>query len=159
MRFSNTLLTLALSLPLAYADNLITFIPQDDQARIIYFTSNPGYAIIPDLYAPAGKTVSVTLPHGWQGNFKAPHAGADKNANWILGEVAFQGGDDHKLISYDVSAIVNQTDGTGIHWLYPTSGNGFKSGCDTFPCNTAYVGSDDVQTRTTYETTLTCLLG
>ncbi|PQE32825.1 DNase1 protein [Rutstroemia sp. NJR-2017a WRK4] len=105
MRFSNTLFTLALSLPLAYADNLITFIPQDDQARIIYFTSNPGCAIIPDLYAPAGKTVSVTLPHGWEGNFKAPHAGADKNANWILGEVAFQGGDDHKLNSYDVSAI------------------------------------------------------
>jgi hypothetical protein len=159
MRFSNALFTLAFSLPLAYAANLITFIPQDDQARIIYFTPNPGFANIPDLSAPAGQTVSVTLPHGWQGNFKAPHAGADRDANWILGEVTFQGGSDHQQNSYDVSAIVNKTDGTGIHWLYPTSGNGIKSGCDKFPCGTAYVGSDDVQTQTTYETTLTCLLG
>lgn len=159
MRFSNQLFALVLSLPLAYAGNQITFVPQDDQPRMIYFTPNPGFANIPDLFAPAGKTVSATFPNGWQGNFKAPHSDADKNGNWILGEITFQGGDDSKQTSYDVSAIVNKTDGSGIHWLYPTSGNGAKSGCNTFPCKTAYVAWDDTQTQTTYETTLTCLLG
>jgi L-rhamnose isomerase len=159
MRFSNALFALVFSLPLAYADNQVTFIPKDNQPRMIYFKPNDGCANIPDLYAPAGKTVSVTFPYRWQGNWKALHEDADKNGVWTLGEVTFQGGNDGQQTSYDVSAIDNHTDDTGVHWLYPASGNGIKSGCDKFPCNSAYTASNDVQTQTTYETALTCLLG
>ncbi|KAM3076345.1 hypothetical protein ACMFMG_007166 [Clarireedia jacksonii] len=159
MHFTGALFALVLSLPLALAVNQINFIARDDKDRFIYFTPNKGYALIPKVPVPVGKPASVTLPDGWQGNFIAIHRDADQNGNWILGEVTFQGGTDKMQTSYDVSAIVNQTDQTGIHWMYPGSGNGIKSGCDHFPCGTAYTAWNDVQTQTTYETVLTCLLG
>jgi hypothetical protein len=36
---------------------------------------------------------------------------------------------------YDVEAIDNCCDNSGMKWLYPASGKGVHSGCDKFPCD------------------------
>lgn len=81
--------------------------------------------------------------------------------------VAFQGWND--LTYFDVSAIVNPNDHAGVKQMFPASQlnsqsrhmvSGAKfSGCEVFPCSTAYYLADDVQTVTTDEVDLVCTLG
>ncbi|KAH8888898.1 hypothetical protein GQ53DRAFT_826095 [Thozetella sp. PMI_491] len=148
---------------MAAAANTVTFVSQDSTERTIYFTANPGSSAISTIVVPGKATVTVSIPHAWQGNWYAVSKGAT-NVPGMLGEVAFNswGG----ITFYDVSAIVNPNDKNGVKKLYPAStpktslsSTTLTSGCDLFPCNNAYYLPDDVQTKTTQETDLICTLG
>lgn len=76
--------------------------------------------------------------------------------------VAFQGWEG--LTYYDVSAIVNPNDHSGVKEMFPASELEVEvkasfSGCPHFPCNKAYYLPDDIQTVTTKSTDLIVTLG
>ena len=55
---------------------------------------------------------------------------------------------------YDLSAV-NSWDNANFHWLQPAiSDPSAASGCWVFPCDTAFINSNDPQTRSTYEVDL-----
>jgi hypothetical protein len=85
-----------------------------------------------------------------------PHCSTDLNSRTIFdggnpynssirAEVTFDGY--AGATYYDVDAIDNCRDNTGVKWLYPASGAGVHGGCDSFPCDGAYKKWDDIQTR------------
>jgi hypothetical protein len=158
-------LTLAsfLSTAALVAGNSVTFQAQDSTTRTIYFTSNPGSALIDSVVVPGSGTAKVNFPHGWQGNWYSVSDGAE-NKPGMLGEVAFNSWND--ITYFDVSAIVDPTDKNGVKKMYPVSTTKASmtntlvtSGCDSFPCANAYYLPDDVQTKATHETDLICTLG
>lgn len=75
----------------------------------------------------------------------------------MLGEVRWDGFSGENY--FDVSAIVNPNDHDGVKMLYPKSSKTPLSGCQTFPCSNAYNLPDDIQTLSTPETELECLIG
>ncbi|KAK3944966.1 hypothetical protein QBC46DRAFT_130994 [Diplogelasinospora grovesii] len=147
---------LAAAATLVSAENTLTFISQDSDARTLYFTGNPGHDEIEAVKVPGGKNVTVNIPYGWEGNFFSVTDGAEYKPG-MLGEVAYNswGG----ITFFDVSAIVDPNDHNGVKQMWPASAEEPVSGCEIFPCNFAYYLPDDVQTRATHETDLFCSLG
>jgi hypothetical protein len=151
------------SAAMAAAANTVTFVSQDSTKRTVYFTASPGSSDVKTIVVPGRASVTVSIPHAWQGNWYSVSEGAT-NVPGMLGEVAFNswGG----TTFYDVSAIVNPNDKIGVKKLYPAStpkasltNTLVTSGCDLFPCDNAYYLPDDVQTKATQETDLICTLG
>lgn len=140
----------------AAATNTVTFKSLDDTSRTIIFTPSSGYSSIDSVTVSGGASVDVTIPDSWIGNWYSRSDGA-ANTDGMLGEVSFQGW--NGITYFDVSAIVNASDFDGVHEMYPVSASTPVSGCATFPCDNAYYMPDDVQTKTTTETSLVCTLG
>ncbi|KAI9744178.1 MAG: hypothetical protein M1818_002330 [Claussenomyces sp. TS43310] len=154
MRFSVVLALFAASL--ATADNVVEFVNQDSTTRTITFTENAGSEGIQPVTLGGLQTQSVTFPEAWVGNWWAKAEGSDLSSG-MLGEVAWNGWGG--ITYFDVSAIVNPEDGNGVKMLYPKSSQSPMSGCQTFPCSNAYNQPDDLQTLSTTESTLVCLVG
>ncbi|KAK0754511.1 hypothetical protein B0T18DRAFT_386375 [Schizothecium vesticola] len=120
----------------------ITFNSEDGVGRVIHFTGN---GEIGELHVGPGESIAQDFPDGWTGNFYATCDGCD-DAPGMLGEVAFDGFEGKTF--YDVSAIVDPNDHTGVHRFAPGSGDGEEAGCDEFPCpESTYYQPDDVQTK------------
>lgn len=149
-------LALLASATLAGAVNQITFMSMDETDRTVYFTPNSGLASVESTDVPAGQNVTVTIPDSWIGNYYAVTSGSE-NSPGMLGEVNFNswGG----LTYFDVSAIVNENDHTGVYMMYPADTESPVSGCTTFLCDTLYRLPDDIQTKATTSTHLVTTLG
>lgn len=155
MKFSKAVAVLAAAVP-AYAKNTITFISQDVLDRTIYFTSNPKSPHIEPVRIEGHTNKTVHIPWGWVGNYYAVVDGKE-NVPGMLGEFAFNGWGGNTF--FDVSAIVNPTDGDGVKKIWPVDDLEPFSGCDLFPCNFAYYLPDDVQTKASTKTDFYCTLG
>lgn len=154
-----SLATLLLSAAFACAENNISFVSLDHVDRTVYFTPNPGSQEVEPAKVPGGQNLTVTFPHGWQGNAYAVAKGA-KNVPGMLAEVAFNSWSD--ISFFDVSQIVNQTDFNGIKQMWPAGDRAPVSGCVEYlgvVCDNVYLQPDDVQTKATTETALICTLG
>jgi len=154
MQFS--ILTVAGFAGLAAAQNIIEFVNQDATTRSVVFTQNEGLQAIPTLILPGNTIKNVTFPEAWIGNWWSMSEGAPY-APGMLGEIAWNAYAGSTF--FDVSAIVNPADINGVKMLYPKISALPVSGCQTFPCENVYNKPDDIQTLSTTETTLVCLLG
>jgi len=172
MQFTNTILFAAAALAsMVGAENIVKFVNQDNIPKTVVFTANAGLAVLPPLKLDALKTVPQTFPQGWTGNWYTYNVGT-QNKPGMLGEVNFQGWEGQTY--YDVSAIVNPNDSLGVKKIYPTEQESRRvksfstafsttsSGCQTSgsaPCPNQYNNPPEVQTKTTFSTKLTCLVG
>jgi len=138
------------------AANTIEFVNQDSTTRTIIFTANAGLETIPSAEIRGHHNHTTTFPTGWIGNFYSVSKGSEPVPG-MLGEVAFDGY--AGSLYFDVSAIVNPEDTNGVKELFPKLAQAPLSGCQTFPCANAYNQPDDIQTQSTPETDLVCLLG
>jgi hypothetical protein len=136
--------------------NTVSFISRDTIDRTLCFSPALSHEKIPNFSLSGHATHLVTFPPSWEGNWYTVQDG-NCNQQKILGEVRFDGFAGQSY--YDVSAIVNENDNSGVKWLYPASGGGVHSGCNWFPCDGAYKHSDDEQTRSTPEHDLICEIG
>ncbi|KAI1821567.1 hypothetical protein F4861DRAFT_453378 [Xylaria intraflava] len=141
--------------------NSVTFVNQDSTQRTIVFTPSAGQSSIKSVVIAGNKQSKVSFPHGWIGNAYSVSKGA-ADVPGMLAELTFQGW--NGLTYYDVSAIVNPNDKDGVKQLYPASEKSAShkklvSGCEVFPCSTAYYHPQDVQTVTSSETDFICTLG
>jgi hypothetical protein len=162
MRYSALL---AASLAAVAVANDIEFVSQDSIDRTIIFQHNPEYADIANVNLPGLTNVTVPFPDGWQGNFHVITEGAP-DVTGMLGEVCMNcwGGINY----FDISGIVARvektdavTDLNGIKQLFPKESGTPISGCESYDefCDASYYNWNDVQTRTTTESTLVCTVG
>lgn len=141
MQFKN--LAILASASLVCADNIVTFKSMDNTDRTIVWT---GTSTIADTSVPAGQNITVAVPQGYIGNAYSVSSGA-ANTPGMLAEFAFNS---YAGATYfDVSAIVNPEDKSGIYQMYPADTQSPISGCNLFACNNAYYAADDVQTKST----------
>lgn len=155
MQYS-TLAILA-SAALASATNQVTFMSMDSTDRTVYFTPSSGQSDIDATTVSGGASITVEFPDAWIGNWYAVPTDAENTAG-MLGEVSFNSWGD--LTYFDVSAIVNPDDTTGVYQMYPADSEDPVSGCPTIEgCTNLYIGSDDVQTKSTTSTHLISTLG
>jgi hypothetical protein len=138
------------------AANSVHFVNQDNTERTIYFTPQAPLEEIPTLVIPGMGTGEATFPDSWIGNWYSVSAGAE-NKPGMLGEVRFNGFAGQTY--FDVSAIVNPDDVSGVKMILPKNSNEPVSGCQTFPCSNADNKWDDVATLSTIDSDLICLLG
>jgi len=138
------------------AANTVSFVNQDSTTRTIYFTPSPGSAEVDSLVVDGDSSASAEFATGWVGNFYSVSEGAE-NVPGMLGELTWNAAYD--LNWFDVSAIVNPNDTNGVKEIFPANSNTPTSGCQTFPCDNAYNAPDDVQTKSTTESDLVCLIG
>lgn len=136
--------------------NTIEFINQDSTTRTIYFTASPGSSSISSITLSGDGNESVSFPDGWIGNWYSVSQGAS-DVPGMLGEIAWNGWEGNHY--FDVSAIVNPDDHNGVKMMYPKESKSPLSGCQTFPCSNAYNQPDDIQTLSTTEDTIVCLVG
>ena len=155
MHTASLLTTLLATATLTLA-NTVTFQSQDDTERTVIFTPSPGHDNIPDLQVAGNAEETAEFPQGWEGNWYSVSKGANEEPG-MLGEVVFQAYGGHTY--FDVSAIVNPNDHKGVKQMWPKESKSPKSGCEMFPCDTAYNAPNDVQTKSTSETDLVCTLG
>jgi len=155
MQFSWQALPLATLVALATA-NTVNMVSQDGTSRKIVFTPQEGSPPIPSMDLPGGATKEATFPQGWIGNWYAVSEGKPDKPG-MLGEVRWDGFGGQNF--FDVSAIVNPDDHEGVKELYPKQSKNPLSGCQTFPCSNAYNKPDDIQTMSTTEKELECLIG
>jgi len=165
MQFINTILFAAAALAsMATAKNVVTFVNQDSVPKTVVFTANAGLKQIAPLALDGLTVVDQPFPNGWTGNWYTYSKGA-ANKPGMLGEVNFQGW--NGLTYFDVSGIVNPTDAEGVKMLYPTQADKTKSAAVTSGCQHSgaaycvnqYNAPDDIATKSTPKTTLTCLIG
>jgi hypothetical protein len=154
MQFWNAL-PIATLVALASA-NTVNMVSQDSTNRKIVFTAQEGSPPLPSMDLPGGSSKVATFPQGWIGNWYTVSEGKEDKPG-MLGEVRWNGfgGDNF----FDVSAIVNPDDHDGVKELYPKQSKTPLSGCQTFPCSNAYNKPDDLQTLSTKEDELECLIG
>jgi hypothetical protein len=157
MHFSFTVFLASLTV-LASAQNTVEFINQDKTTRTIYFTQQEGLAAIDPVTITGLAKYTVTFATGWIGNWFSVSEGAAVVPG-MLGEVSWNGWDG--LTWFDVSAIVNPNDCDGVKTISPKSSGTPYSGCENYEngCDNVYYAADDVQTKSTLETTLVCTLG
>ncbi|KAJ8066840.1 hypothetical protein OCU04_004222 [Sclerotinia nivalis] len=142
----------------ALAHNSITFVSHDDDARILAFTNNPGHVYLTDIDFPGGSAIRVDFPDVWSGTIMAKKTDSVVPINRVLAEITFA----PKMTYYDISAIDNQTDNSGIRFISPyglPQTKYFRPGCDWFPCDNAYLKPEDPHTRTTFATDFLCEVG
>ncbi|TGO51512.1 hypothetical protein BOTNAR_0353g00040 [Botryotinia narcissicola] len=140
--------------------NTIEFVACDNEDRIISFTSHVQCEDIEDIHHKGGENFTIEIPLNWGGTVMAKKHGAVHPIHRIQAEFQWQGfeGKTH----YDASAITNQTDNSGIRFVYP-AGQGdvyeARSGCTVYPCDNAYLQPDDVQTKVTRQTDMLIEIG
>lgn len=136
------------------AEHTVTLKSIDDSTdRTIVWT---GTSEIADTSVPAGETVNVTVPTGWIGNFYAYNTSGTRTTG-MLAEFAF---DSYAGQTYfDVSAIVNPEDKTGVYQIYPSEDESPISGCQSFACANAYYEANDVQTKASDNANFVVTLG
>jgi len=156
MQFINTVLFAATAFGSMAAANTIHYINQDSTDRTIYFTGQSDSVAIDSLRVPGLSTADQTFPTSWIGNFYSVSDGSD-NVPGMLGEVRWDGSAGSNY--FDVSAIVNPDDTSGVKELFPKTQQKPVSGCQTFPCSNAYNKADDIATLSTTDTELVCLIG
>jgi hypothetical protein len=149
-------LPIATLLAVVAAANTVDMVSQDSTNRQVIFTPQEGSPEIPSMDLPGGATKVATFPDGWIGNWYTVSEGKE-NKPGMLGEVRWDGFSGSNF--FDVSAIVNPDDHDGVKMLYPKNSKTPMSGCQTFPCSNAYNLPDDIQTLSTPETELECLIG
>lgn len=151
MQFKN--LAVAALASVVSATNTVTLKAMDSTDRTVVWT---GTSQIEDTTVPGGQSVNVSLPDGWTGNAYSYNSGAT-NTPGMLAEFAFNS---YAGATYfDVSAIVNPDDTTGVYQMYPADTESPMSGCMTFACANAYYLPDDVQTKSTTSSTIVVTLG
>ncbi|RDA92373.1 hypothetical protein CP533_4400 [Ophiocordyceps camponoti-saundersi (nom. inval.)] len=146
---------LALATTTAHAAS-VTFWTLDMAQRTIYFTSNPGSALMAPVTVNASQNSTVVFPDNWAGNFYGVRDG-ESNKPGMLGEVQFSGWLGKTY--FDVSAIVNGQDQHNVKQMWAKTAQTPMSGCEVFPCNNCYWLSDDIQTKVTNERDLMATLG
>lgn len=160
MQFINTILFAAAALAsMGTAQNVVKFVNQDSIPKTVVFTPNAGLETIDPLALDGLAVVEQPFANGWAGNWYTYSAGAENIAG-MLGEVNFQGW--NGLTYFDVSGIVNPTDADGVKIVYPTEDDSISSGCQTSGsefCANQYNLPNDIATKSTTTTTLTCLVG
>ncbi|PQE06869.1 DNase1 protein [Rutstroemia sp. NJR-2017a BVV2] len=158
----------------ATATNTLTFHNLFSTPRLLQFVPVPASYAIPKRLIPAHSSFSISTPL-WNGLFKAvaPDTSEHGPETTVIGEVCFdcwQG-----ITFFDVSAIWNCCDNSGVHWMGSVepsaSGKGVQelwnqasakgeiSGCRTFPCDGVYNLPDDEQTKSTREDEIMVVLG
>lgn len=148
----NKLAILALA-SLVSAENLVTLKSMDNTDRTVVWT---GSSSIPDTSVPGGESVTVSIPIGYNGNAYAYSTGAE-NIPGMLAEFAFNS---YAGATYfDVSAIVNAEDKTGVYQMYPADTKTPVSGCTAFACTNAYYLPTDIQTKSTDSSHIIVTLG
>jgi hypothetical protein len=159
MKFSTSVIAKlfgAFALASLAAANTVDMVSQDSVDRTIIFTPQIGSSEIPSVELKGGETKTVSFPQGWIGNWYTVAAG-EANVPGMLGEVRWDGfGGNH---FFDVSAIVQPDDHHNVKIMYPKNAKTPTSGCQTFPCANAYNLPDDIQTKSTTESELVCLIG
>lgn len=161
MHFVSQLAALAFTAATLVSANTVTFMNQDDTKRKVVITPSSGHEQMESIELEGHDQASVDFPHGWIGNAYSISEGKE-DVPGMLAEITFQGWND--LTYFDVSAIVEPNDHEGVKEMYPASEASLStkssySGCDVFPCNTAYYQPDDIQTVSTEETKLIVTLG
>ncbi len=161
MYFVSQLAALAFTAATMVSANTLTFINQDSTKRTIVITPSAGHEQISSVEIEGLGQAEVSFPQGWIGNAYSVSEGEANNPG-MLAEVTFQGWND--LTYFDVSAIVEPNDINGVKLMYPASQatqstKSTFSGCEAFPCDTAYYHPDDIQTVTTTEVDLYVTLG
>lgn len=138
------------------ADNTVTLKSMDNTDRTVVWTASPGSAAIADTTVPGGQDVAVSVPTGWTGNAYAYNTDS-ANTPGMLAEFAFNSWAGSTY--FDVSAIVNPEDKTGVYQMYPADTKSPVSGCTSFACSNAYYLSDDIQTKSTTSDHIIVTLG
>ncbi|KAG9234691.1 hypothetical protein BJ875DRAFT_441061 [Amylocarpus encephaloides] len=156
MQFINTILFAATALASMATANTVHFVNQDSTARTIVFTEQSDMAQIESISLEGSGTGNATFPTGWIGNWYSVSEGA-QDVPGMLGEVRFDGFGGATF--FDVSAIVNPDDHSGVKMIFPKNSDKPVSGCQTFPCANAYNVWDDVATLATDDKELICLVG
>ncbi|KAI9898436.1 hypothetical protein N3K66_006796 [Trichothecium roseum] len=156
MHFSAATLGLVASFAAAVSAGKVTFWTLDDKVRTIYFTPNPGSANIDAVTVSSAEKTTVDFPEPYVGNFYAVQEG-HKNSPGMLGEINFSGWNGKTY--FDVSAIVDASDKENVKQMWPADSKSPMSGCEVFPCNSAYYLPDDIQTKVTDENHLITTLG
>ncbi|RDL31197.1 uncharacterized protein BP5553_09986 [Venustampulla echinocandica] len=149
----------------------IKFVNRDNYQRTVCWfpernhsgIKDNNYPDIPGTIVPGRKSVTVGMPDsgnhalrpGWVGAFRTIFDGGDPFTPAVRGEVNFE----DILTWYDISMVDNNSDNSGVHWLYPISGNDVHHGCTTFPCSNAFSKPGEAQTQVTNEHDLECLIG
>lgn len=151
MQFKN--LAIAALASVASAANTVTFKSMDGTDRTVVWT---GTAAIKDTLVPAGHNISISVPTGWTGNAYAYTTGGT-NKPGMLAEFAFNSWGSSTY--FDVSAIVDPEDRSGVYQMYPADTEEPMSGCQTFACGNAYYMPDDVQTKSTTSNHIVVTLG
>lgn len=151
MLFKN--IAILASAALVSADNVVTFRSMDKIDRTVIWT---GSSTIPTTSVPAGQNVTVAVPQGYIGNAYSVSSGAT-NKPGMLAEFAFNSF--AGATYFDVSAIVDPNDKTGVYQMYPADTKSPISGCKTFACGNAYYLPDDIQTKSTTSNHIIVTLG
>lgn len=148
-----TTLTIAALASVALAQNTVTFVSMDKTDRTVVWT---GTSSIANTAVPGGQNVSVSVPTGYTGNAYSYNKGAS-NVPGMLAEFAFNSW--AGLLYFDVSAIVDPNDHSGVYQMYPADTLSPMSGCQSFACGNAYYKWDDVQTKSTTSNHIIVTLG
>ncbi|ESZ89562.1 hypothetical protein SBOR_10053 [Sclerotinia borealis F-4128] len=138
--------------------NVLIIKNMDNHPRELHFRAEGPASLLShkmighNIQITAGDTHWLEVPYGWNGNFVAFVIGSAPKEDRVLAEFAFQV-DGRIGTWYDVSAVTTHNDQEGVHWIYPLSEAGDKSGCETFPCETSYkVWNHDKNTKYTTDT-------
>lgn len=156
MQFINNILLAATALATMATANSVYFVNQDSTTRTIIFTGQENMASPENLVIEGNQMATADFIDGWIGNWYSVSEGS-ANVPGMLGEVRFDGF--NGATYFDVSAIVNPDDHNGVKMLFPAGSNLPLSGCQDFPCSNAYNKWDDIQTLSTDDKELVCLLG
>ncbi|KFY30451.1 hypothetical protein V493_01895 [Pseudogymnoascus sp. VKM F-4281 (FW-2241)] len=151
-----TSLSITTLIAVATAANTVNMVSQDSTNRKVIFTPQEGSPELPSIDLTGGSSQVATFPDHWIGNWYTVSEGKEDKPG-MLGEVRWDGFSGENY--FDVSAIVNPDDHDGVKMLYPKSSKTPMSGCQTFPCDNAYNLPDDIQTLSTPENELECLIG
>ncbi|QSZ34682.1 hypothetical protein DSL72_007536 [Monilinia vaccinii-corymbosi] len=135
-----------------YGHNSVTFVVHDQVDRIVAFDSNPGFIDLPNVKLPGGVMSRYDFPDRWSGAVMAKLPGSIDPAHRIIAEINFKPG---RMTLFDISAMHNLTDNSGIRHMHPINSPGgeyLRPGCDHFPCANCYLGPKTLRVRATYET-------
>jgi hypothetical protein len=112
---------------------------------------------MPDVWVGPQQSVDIQYPSVWEGAFRSCREDQICHHPAVRGEVCLNCYEGKNW--FDVSAVDNATDQTGIHWLRandrPDHPEGY-SGCEKFPCPTCYLNPNDEQTKRPTFADLTC---
>ncbi|KAA8569097.1 hypothetical protein EYC84_000767 [Monilinia fructicola] len=100
----------------------------------------------------SGSVYRHQFPELWEGTVMAKKPDSVVPVHRVVAEICFKPGEP---AYYDISAIDNHTDNSGIHHMFPVNAplsEYFRPGCDWFPCNNCYIMPTDPHTRASDET-------
>jgi len=157
MQFTNIIAAAVIGFAATAFADTVTFKNLDSTPKTIYFTGQLNMAGAPaTLELAANAVFTQTFTNNWNGNFYSVSSGSPATPG-MLGEVNFSAG----TVWYDVSAIINPNDLTGVKQLYTDAATDPVSGCDSYAerCSAVYMAPDDVQTKSTSLRDLICTVG